>query len=591
MLGNLTDRVLSERTIGVPRRMALGALFVLVTFFCVLLRGLTLLGANPTWILGSTVFVTCLAAGQALLFEGRRPRDVSILVGFFTLPWIVCCAVCFETMGTGTWSSFVSTAFSCAAMAMCLGPLVGYLVGILLAGGFFLFEHWWLGTNTIGQWIGPSEPEPLDGQVLRWLQKQPARFRGYPGRMSLVVIAWSLLFACVVSPAFSEQTLRFHLHALAALLALAIFLSGVLHLRWRSLWLLVASCLTVIPVSASLSRVVYISDCASQETIQVAVTLAALAVGLVVMAILGWIQVALCRGMRWDVKLDHPGILFGYGLICILASWCANSYVARINASPSERALASVRKLGGNVSYRFQGLSWQSFPPPLESIYLTGGNGDTVLAMLAKDVDLSALRYLTINSTLSDQGLRNLQRLRLQYLNLSTTRISPRTFANLDLDVDTLDVSRTAISDQTIMDLHAAEYLRTRLRWLNVERTRVSDDGLARLLQFECLQSVNLASCAITGQGFAQAPPTTALRYLSMKDTLLDDEGLLAAVSVCPSLWHLDLRGTQVTDQGLAALKKLTSLSRLEVDPQQFSSSSLEALLNRFPSLEIDDAE
>ncbi len=200
VLGNLTERVLAERTTGVPRRMALGTLFVLVTIFCVLFRILTLLRATAGLILAAGVLAVCLAVGQALLFDGRRPRDASILVGACILPVIVFFAACLETVGSERWSDAWPAVLSCTAMALCVGPVIGYLVGIFLAGGFFMFEHWWLGTNTIGRWIGPAEPQPMDGQVLRWLQKQPAQFRVTRG-----VCRWLSSVGVCYLPAWSHR--------------------------------------------------------------------------------------------------------------------------------------------------------------------------------------------------------------------------------------------------------------------------------------------------------------------------------------------------------------------------------------------------
>ncbi len=541
-------------------------------------------------ILAAGVLAVSLAVGQALLFDGRRPRDASILVGACVLPVIVFFAACMETVGSERWSDAWPAVLSCTAMALCVGPVIGYLVGIFLAGGFFMFDHWWLGTNTIGRWIGPAEPQPMDGQVLRWLQKQPARFRGHAGRMSLAVIGWCLLFACVVTPALRDLTIQFRLIVLVGFVCAAVFLSGSLHLRWRSLWILLVSCSTALPVAGAASRIVYVSDYASEGMIRLAVTLAALAAGLVVMALLGWTQLAVGYWLRKDVLLDRTSVLLGYCLVCILASLWARSHVVRINQSPSERALAGVRQLGGNVVYRFQGFVPRPFPPPLESIYLTGGNGDSCIAILARDVDLSSLRDLTINSTLSDEGLRSLHGLRLHYLSLATTRISPRAFADLDLSVDALDLSSTRVSDQTLADLAAVEEVRRRLRWLCLDSTRMSDDGLPALLRFTSLQSISLVGCAITGRGFAEGNPIPILRNLSVQDTLLDDVGLSAVVQVFPSLRYIDLRGTRVTDQGLSRLGRLAGLARLEVNPGQFSGDGLADLCRRFPSLEIDDA-
>ncbi len=118
----------------------------------------------------------------------------------------------------------------------------------------------------------------------------------------------------------------------------------------------------------------------------------------------------------------------------------------------------------------------------------------------------------------------------------------------------------------------------------------MSDDGLPALLRFTSLQSISLVGCAITGRGFAEGRPIPSLRSLSVQDTLLDDAGLSAVVTVFPSLRYLDLRGTRVTDQGLSRLGRLAGLARLEVNPGQFPGDGLADLCRRFTSLEIDDA-
>jgi hypothetical protein len=110
------------------------------------------------------------------------------------------------------------------------------------------------------------------------------------------------------------------------------------------------------------------------------------------------------------------------------------------------------------------------------------------------------------------------------------------------------------------------------LRILDLTNTRVTDEGLARLAQCRLLNSLYIANIAygqrtgpagarldteplITGKGLARLKGLPNLRVVQLMGSPTTDEDL-PSLECLKQLVLLDLRGTKVTDEGVARLRK-----------------------------------
>ncbi|MEM7311587.1 MAG: hypothetical protein AAF497_00405, partial [Planctomycetota bacterium] len=99
-----------------------------MSIFCVIFKALTWVGMDPFGILVVAIYCIVIAAGQALLFDGRRPRDASIIVGSFAMPILVALVSILRW-----WNGYTipeSLAWVCLGVcSFVVSPIIGYLVG------------------------------------------------------------------------------------------------------------------------------------------------------------------------------------------------------------------------------------------------------------------------------------------------------------------------------------------------------------------------------------------------------------------------------------------------------------------------------
>ena len=249
---------------------------------------------------------------------------------------------------------------------------------------------------------------------------------------------------------------------------------------------------------------------------------------------------------------------------------------------------------------------------------------------------LAELRDLTLTgSQLDDRQLALFAPLsRLTNLDLSRTAITDQGLEQLRRfpDLATLNLSNTAISDAGLEDLKAL----SKLANLQVSLTEISDGGLAALGQLPALESIDAQLTAVTAAGaetFRQAHPQ-AMVECGASDALLanwqtinrtvtmnaggvqsialvnesvkvkrlhaqgktsangvasgvTDAGLVTLAVVQSDLEELDLRDSEVTDQGIMQLKMLKSLKRLDLRGAPVTEQGVAKLARVLPECEI----
>jgi Leucine-rich repeat (LRR) protein len=183
--------------------------------------------------------------------------------------------------------------------------------------------------------------------------------------------------------------------------------------------------------------------------------------------------------------------------------------------------------------------------------------------------NLRQLEYLIIAACpFDDEGLSRIEPLQdLKLLWLPQTEIRGDGLKYVDAtDLQSLDLSSTRISNATLAQLQRFQDLTE----LNLLGTSISDDGLKHLLHLKKLKVLVLNATKITNEGLATLSEMKNLERLSLADTRIDDKNL-SQLSRLISLKWLDLRYTH-TSEG-AARRLSTSLPYHPVLSDSFISA------------------
>ena len=120
-----------------------------------------------------------------------------------------------------------------------------------------------------------------------------------------------------------------------------------------------------------------------------------------------------------------------------------------------------------------------------------------------------------------------------------------------------LDLANCAIQGDGLQHIGAL----TGLRELNLTLTPIKDDALKHLGGLTELRNLGLASTQCTGTGFQHLKNLKNLENVNFHYTPLNDDGLRAIAQV-PLAGRLWFAHTKFTDEGAASLKSLTQLKR-----------------------------
>ena len=131
---------------SVPRRFGVGVLLILVTAFAALFAAMRSLNFRPKVFGIFGLLFLGVTLGQISLFKGRRPHLASLLVGGVLLPLEFLIADHYVIFGIvyglgnlpGFWGGAIRVLL--ALLGVAIGALVGYLVGCIMAGVFFVQE-------------------------------------------------------------------------------------------------------------------------------------------------------------------------------------------------------------------------------------------------------------------------------------------------------------------------------------------------------------------------------------------------------------------------------------------------------------------
>jgi Leucine Rich repeat len=138
-----------------------------------------------------------------------------------------------------------------------------------------------------------------------------------------------------------------------------------------------------------------------------------------------------------------------------------------------------------------------------------------------------------------------------------------------------VDIRETPISDESLLTtLNGLAGLKN----LNLDRSPVTDAGLASIGTLPGLETLSLSRTQITNDGvktIVQDYP--GLTFLRLDETVISDDG----IDVLPGLTKLEelsLYRVHITDRGCKSLAKLTALRRLSVDETKISDVGFKTL-------------
>lgn len=238
----------------------------------------------------------------------------------------------------------------------------------------------------------------------------------------------------------------------------------------------------------------------------------------------------------------------------------------------------------------------------------TSGDPAVACALLPRFPELETL-WLA-NSDAADSDLIVLAELRqLRGLSLRCcTRVTDRTVRVIGslTRLESLDLSETAVTDEGLAALGALSELRT----LDLAQTAVTDSGLRALARLPKLERLQLCGTRVTGSGFDAFAELPQLRELGLGSSAVEDSALahvarcsrleelflgdnhalsdggLAQLAACRGLRVLDLSGTRATSAGIALVRGMGRLAKVDLSSTAVDDAVLDCL-RTLPALAV----
>lgn len=152
---------------------------------------------------------------------------------------------------------------------------------------------------------------------------------------------------------------------------------------------------------------------------------------------------------------------------------------------------------------------------------------------------------------------------------------------------DRIEIAQSLIGDEHLPQL--AEL--ANLRELVLDKTKITDAGLAPLLKLTALEHLRLRGARITDQGFREICQLRSLKRLNLPQADLTDAGL-AELSSATELELLRLGSPRVTNAGVEKIAAVKSLRWLHLIDIPLTDPALKSIgeLKNLESLYLDGA-
>ena len=233
-----------------------------------------------------------------------------------------------------------------------------------------------------------------------------------------------------------------------------------------------------------------------------------------------------------------------------------------------KKALANVVKLGGKIERT----------PQLDGTDLIGID---LNELEITDADLLSLRglkhvkgtrnWFLLGVPITDEGVKVLAEIPdLNVVYLDRTKVTGAGLKDVKV-YWRLSMRDTPVNNEGLKALSGHKHLPQ----LDLAGTQITDAGLRALKDLKQLRTLILLHTKITDAGLAEVTALTGLQNLSLDDTKITDAGMKELKKVT-SLQRLDLNGTAITAAGLVELKDLPGLATLQLARTKLSDADLE---------------
>ena len=595
----------AQPEVGVPRQLMLTELMLLTAMFACLFGLLTLLGADGGRTIIISSFVVLVSLGQAILFDGHRPHKASVVVGGVVAPLLLTAAwldeMWLRLLGTQLHVAGVNTfARFCTwfAMLAIVGPILGYLAGLFVAGWFFVcdaFRERLLGHNPrpITQPIRTaSDSNDRDSQSPKWLATveavvewlvKPSVSKTQIEKTMIVFVTASVL-ALMVAPYFPSSW-RLRLFVFPCLCA---FLSA--GMRLGILWFLAVVALggiATLPMLSELHQIVYVRETVGDSPLLgLLIGMTGMFCAALIGSLVGWLQ-TVANGLRESVEsgsrprwVARVAALGGVLLLSLIAFGTVRSY----RHSPRERLASQITENGGGFWWAGgvpNSIRWRPRP---EGAQITQ-NAAAHLEAYVNAYGLAGQVVYITDPVFCDEHLHTLDRQKLRALTIDGSSLSDEAFKQVeDFGANYLRLSKSDVGNATIERLTNFKALQVSLIDLNVAETQVTT--LAGIEKFQRLTSIDCSGCNIKCD--ATVPVVWTVTVATFSDCPLSDDDVLSLVNAFPNTTTLRLERTQITNESAAHLAKLKRLQVLSVSGTKLTPQDIRQLEQRLPNVRVE---
>lgn len=609
MLGKTFDKTLRETVknsgMGVPQKLPLGELILLVTLFAVLFRLLTLLGGNGEIVMFVATLAIGVSLGQAMMFDGERPRQASMIVGTFLCPMMVLIYGIASMLGFGVrfgWPVIISG----MVFLTFVGPLLGYFAGLFVAGWFFIFDFYrseLTGAprryDQIVEERAKKQAAEIDNGNEQVAGKEPEyrlanNFRSFvhlfnpyqpmkPVRGALGAFLLTIAFGLMIAP-----LTPFGMKAVVTVLVLAVLAAiatGGFQYRWYVPVIAAVLCCFAGMIVYSRFQKIHLAqdqlDSSVRFAIGLGLTLVCILGGLFPIAFLGWLRHF--RSRRSNTKTSaqiqrRPGITtFVSWLVLALLTpigliWSMSSF----QNSPRERIASRIEANGGNVGYiPIAVAAVSSWPPQVQTAEFAKNANQDFPEFLKSHPETIQWLYIS-DPEFSEEHLTLIdQRRILGFYIENSKQLTGAVFGEFtDLSIAHMAFSECSLNDEGLANLAALPDLRRMLQYLSLVNTNC--ESLLGIDEFGGLQWLQIESETINGESIAWKKP------LSVSSCSLDcpitNAGLQKLSESLPKCSRLSLANTKLTDSGMGHLSRFDGLTTISLTGKNFNDATVEAL-------------